>query len=421
MTSTTFFIIFIPILAILLLAINLILAPHNPWVWSGKSIIWGKLSNSGNTLKLLIPSIYWKINCGWTNYSCMVISQKMYESKIGDRGSKSIISNIIVKEQRVNGSWYENKFSYLRCTLVGFERNTPLRNLYAGAGLNNKDGCLNYIAKIPSNQINLTRNYSQLQSKLNLNPDYITGFTNAFLLVRYYKGIQQFHTQNLNSHSLSLVVWGTNLTSTAGSKYTRTQLAMVCLPPYQYSVIIGLLLSDGWLILASKTHKNVRLGFLQGGVHGKYFWFVFLSLSHYCSSYPSFRIRTRFGKQTISWEFFTRSMTCLTELHPLFYSSGVKIIPKNIYDLLTPVALAHLVMGDGSKERHGLIICTDSYYIEDVVRLINVLIIKYRIECTIKVRNQDKYRIYIREESMPLLREIIKPYMCSSMLYKIKL
>jgi NADH-ubiquinone oxidoreductase chain 3 len=31
MTSTTFFIIFIPILAILLLAINLILAPHNPY------------------------------------------------------------------------------------------------------------------------------------------------------------------------------------------------------------------------------------------------------------------------------------------------------------------------------------------------------------------------------------------------------
>ena len=76
-------------------------------------------------------------------------------------------------------------------------------------------------------------------------------------------------------------------------------------------------------------------------------------------------------------------------------------------------------MGDGSKERHGLIICTDS--IEDVVRLINVLIIKYRIECTIKVRNQDKYRIYIREGSMPLLRQIIKPYMCSSMLYKINL
>ncbi len=31
MTSTTFFIIFIPILAIILLAVNLVLAPHNPY------------------------------------------------------------------------------------------------------------------------------------------------------------------------------------------------------------------------------------------------------------------------------------------------------------------------------------------------------------------------------------------------------
>jgi hypothetical protein len=90
---------------------------------------------------------------------------------------------------------------------------------------------------------------------------------------------------------------------------------------------------------------------------------------------------------------------CLVlELHPLFYPSGVKIIPKNIYDLLTPVALAHLVMGDGSKERHGLIICTDSYSIEDVVRLIKTSEWGW-IKCTIKVRNQDKYRIYIREGS----------------------
>ena len=279
MTTTTFFFIFIPILSILLLSINLLLAPHNPVVRSGKSKIGDKLSNSGDILKLLIPSIYWKINCGWTNYSCMVTSQKMYESKIGDRGSKSIIS-IIVKEQRVNGSWYENKFSYLRFTLVGFERNTPLHNLYAGAGLNIQDGCLNNLAKIPSNQINLTRNYSQLTSPFGhlqqerklgnreLNPGYITGFgfawrRPAFLLLRYYKGIQQFHSQNLNSHSLSLVVWGTNLTSTVGTKFTRTQLAMVQLPPYQLSVIIGLLLSDGWLVLASKTNKNVRLGFLR--------------------------------------------------------------------------------------------------------------------------------------------------------------
>jgi len=77
-------------------------------------------------------------------------------------------------------------------------------------------------------------------------------------------------------------------------------------------------------------------------------------------------------------------MPCLTELHSLFYPDGVKIIPNNIYELLTPVALAHLIMGDGSAHKSGLYICTDSYHITDVVRLINVLIIKYRLECNLK-------------------------------------
>ncbi|KAG0632591.1 hypothetical protein HOY80DRAFT_996390 [Tuber brumale] len=50
-------------------------------------------------------------------------------------------------------------------------------------------------------------------------------------------------------------------------------------------------------------------------------------------------------------------------------------------------------MGYGSVERHGLIICTNSYSIEDIVRLMN--------------------------SSIPLLRTIVTPYLHSSMLYKI--
>ena len=35
----------------------------------------------------------------------MVTSKKIYESIMGNRGSKSNILNIFVKEQRVNGDW----------------------------------------------------------------------------------------------------------------------------------------------------------------------------------------------------------------------------------------------------------------------------------------------------------------------------
>lgn len=162
MSSVTFLFLFVSILTMLFLILNFILAPHNPKNWLWKSIIiWEKLSNSGEALKLLIPSNYWKIICGWTNYSCTVTSQKIYESSIGDHGSKSAISeNIAVKEQRVDGSWWGNTLPHLRCTLVGFERN--------------------YRVKIHSNPINLTRNYSKLESVSELlNPWFITGFTDG--------------------------------------------------------------------------------------------------------------------------------------------------------------------------------------------------------------------------------------------------
>jgi len=115
-------------------------------------------------------------------------------------------------------------------------------------------------------------------------------------------------------------------------------------------------------------------------------------------------------------------MPCLTKLHSLFYPEGVKIIPSNIYELLTPVALAHLIMGDGTALPQGLVLCTNSYTIQDVVRLMNVLIIRHRLECSLRLHRQNNkngYEIYIRQGSMSILRTIVTPYYHSSMLYKI--
>jgi hypothetical protein len=146
----------------------------------------------------------------------------------------------------------------------------------------------------------------------------------------------------------------------------------------------------------------------------------FLFLSHYCSSYPTLRIRTRGGKgKYISWDLFTRSMPCISELYPLFYVNNVKVIPEDIYNLLTPVALAHLIMGDGSAQRYSLKICTDSYTLSDIIRLMNVLIIRYELDCTLRFHTPTQPRIHIKQNSMPKLRRIVRPYMCQSMMYKL--
>ena len=107
-----------------------------------------KLSNSGDTLKLLIPSHSRKAMSGQNNYLDTVISQEISENEMGYRGSKSVIYNKCntVKEQRVDGSYCikaKSKKMQLRYTLMGFERN--------------------YRVKIPSKQLNIT-NFSTLPS-----------------------------------------------------------------------------------------------------------------------------------------------------------------------------------------------------------------------------------------------------------------
>jgi len=116
-------------------------------------------------------------------------------------------------------------------------------------------------------------------------------------------------------------------------------------------------------------------------------------------------------------------MTSLTELYYLFYPNGIKIIPQNIFELLTPIVLAHMIMGDGSVKSHGLILCTNSYSLEDVVRLMNVIMIRYRLDCTLHLKRQNNkisYMIYIRQSSMALLLNIVSPFMHFSMLYKLE-
>ena len=95
----------------------------------GKSSTVGcKLPNSGNPLELQVPSYTRKGISGWTNYSCTVTSLKASEKNVGNRGSKSAIcENIVVKEQRVYGSWCGINLPHLRCTLMGFERNYQVR------------------------------------------------------------------------------------------------------------------------------------------------------------------------------------------------------------------------------------------------------------------------------------------------------
>jgi len=169
------------------------------------SILRDKLPNSGELLKLLIPNLGKNFRGGWTNHSGMVTSQKMVlllyliayniygmyfpgtlgikTQKMDNRGSKSIIfTNIIVKEQRVDGSWLlnPNVFSRLRCTLRGFERITLSGSL--SYQILNKH--LYSTKTKTTTKATITKEPKNIKSFIhkdgfNLNPWFVTGFTDG--------------------------------------------------------------------------------------------------------------------------------------------------------------------------------------------------------------------------------------------------
>lgn len=116
--------------------------------------------------------------------------------------------------------------------------------------------------------------------------------------------------------------------------------------------------------------------------------------------------------------FSTRSLPCFTELHGLFYPNRIKLIPSNIFDLLTPVGLAFLAQDDGSKCSNGFHLNTNGFSLEDLDLLLNVLRVKIGLICSLHSRSKG-HRIYISATSMPTFSALVTPHFHSSMLYKL--
>ena len=162
--------------------------------WSGISLLCLQLSNSGDALKLIVPSYSRKAISGWSNYSGKVTSYKMIENEMGYRGSKSdtafLLENKIVsvKEQRVDGSYLGSLYyPKLRCTLMGgesrYQFSIPSNQFLIQTNKQIKNFHTNSKLFIHQDKAE-TKNLSLLELnktsiKPLLNPWFITGFIDA--------------------------------------------------------------------------------------------------------------------------------------------------------------------------------------------------------------------------------------------------
>ena len=90
---------------------------------------------------------------------------------------------------------------------------------------------------------------------------------------------------------------------------------------------------------------------------------------------------------------------------------------------MSPLSLAFWIGDDGSfdKSKSRVILCTESFTLEEVERLINVLNDKWNLECYKIKRTNAGHRIAIPRRSLPILQSLLKDIMPPMMRHKIGL
>lgn len=155
----------------------------------------------------------------------------------------------------------------------------------------------------------------------------------------------------------------------------------------QKSIIVGSLLGDG-ILRNREAARYPMFRFVQSRKHHGYVRWMKNRLAPWITpSGVQFQTWTsKTGKTDVAHVALIETISHPTflSLWSDFYSTGKKLVPKNIFDLLTPLALAVWYMDDGSSSVKGCpMLCTYSFSEEEHVALKNVLENKFSIPCRI--------------------------------------
>ena len=186
----------------------------------------------------------------------------------------------------------------------------------------------------------------------------------------------------------------------------------------QKEIIIGTLLGDGHL---EKNGKHTRLRVDHYNKHKKYvFWLAKELVPFSLKPRAINETDKRNGKVYSRWHISTKSLQLFDEFRALFYRGRIKIVPRNLEALITPLSLAIWYMDDGfrRKDSKGFYLCTSSYTQEEHKVLQEVLFKRFMI--LTKVHHQREYlRMFIPSASANTFNGLIKPYVLPDLNYKL--
>lgn len=186
------------------------------------------------------------------------------------------------------------------------------------------------------------------------------------------------------------------------------------------SVLVGALLGDA--NAERLNNGGVRFTFKQSDIHKDYFFWLyyFFNSRGYCNNNIPIIMTQSLGNNLFNYYYFrTYSFTSLLWLYNLFYNHNKhKVIPVNIANYLTPLALAIWIQDDGYWHGYGVRLATNCFLLSEINLLVKALETKFNLKCSIH-KNGESHQIYIKAESITLLRNLVLSHFDKSMYYKL--
>ncbi len=193
--------------------------------------------------------------------------------------------------------------------------------------------------------------------------------------------------------------------------------------PHQFDVIIGSLLGDARLECRSiglRHSITARFRVHHGEKQKDYVFWKYEILRSLVIKEPQKSIwnNPKRNIQEISWYFHTKSLKEFGVIYRYFYKDNIKILPKNLFNLLTPRMMAIWFMDDGSNTKESFTLNTHSFSEKEQLHIVDFLKNNYKIIATL-VKDRNKFKIRINKSSYQKFVNIIKLFIIPSMIYKI--
>jgi len=197
---------------------------------------------------------------------------------------------------------------------------------------------------------------------------YIVGLFVFLVNIKSAEGLELSKIIIINDSTLTFQLFISSLPLKKPKRLKNNEKFAFSIPSDLNEILRGFILGD---LHARYRNGNTSLIFKQGLNHKDYLYHLYELFIKFSPSAPKLSESlpdTRTGKLYSSLTFWTYTLPCFNDIYALFYSSGKKVVPTNIAELLTSRSLSYWIADYGSwnKVTKYVSLSTESFKLEEV-------------------------------------------------------